>query len=96
MVVRGLIFIVSVCMAGNIYLNWSRGSSYKYVMTTYGELQVATGTLELHRPWKLSPCLLLRANDHDLLLHCFGPYGGNYWCDDIERVGFDSGGALHG
>ncbi len=92
MVVRGLVFIISVYMAGNIYLSWSRESSYKYVMPTYGELQVAIGTLELHRPWKLSPYLLLRTNDHDLLLHCFGPYGRNYWCDDIERVGFDSGG----
>ena len=92
MFVRVLVFILSIYMAGSIYLNWSRESSYRYVIPKYGELQVSTGTLELHRPWKLSPCLLLRANDHDLLLHCFGPYGGNYWCDDIERVGFDSGG----
>lgn len=92
MFVRVLVFILCVYMAGGTYLDWSRESSYKYVIPKYEELQVSTGTLELHRPWKLSPYLLLRTNDRDLLLHCSGPYERNYWCDDIDRVGFDSGG----
>ena len=108
MFVRVLVFILCVYMAGGTYLDWSRESSYKYVIPKYEELQVSTGTLELHRPWKLSPYLLelhrpwklspyllLRTNGRDLLLHCSGPYERNYWCDDIERVGFDSGGALY-
>ncbi len=92
MFVRVLVFILSIYMAGSIYLNWSRESSYRYVIPKYGELQVSTGTLELHRPWKVSPYLLLRTNGRDLLLDCSGPYDRNYWCDDIERAGFDSGG----
>lgn len=92
MFVRVLVFILSIYMAGSIYLNWSRESSYRYVIPKYGELQVSTGTLELHRPWKVAPYLLLRTNGRDLLLDCSGPYDRNYWCDDIERAGFDSGG----
>jgi hypothetical protein len=92
MFVRVLVFILSIYMAGSIYLNWSRESSYRYVIPKYGELQVSTGTLELHRPWKVAPYLLLRTNGRDLLLDCSGPYERNYWCDDIERAGFDSGG----
>lgn len=92
MVARVLLFLVFVYIGGNMYLTWSRESNYKYVLPKYGDLQVTTGTLELNRPWKLSPYLRLRANDRDVLLYCFGPYERNYWCDALERAGFEPGG----
>ncbi|MBL8000165.1 MAG: hypothetical protein JNL32_16200 [Candidatus Kapabacteria bacterium] len=54
-------------------------------MVPFDQLEINSGTLELIKPWKTSPFLVLRNGEKTLRFSCFGPYNRTYWCGDIDN-----------
>jgi hypothetical protein len=72
------------CLAIVLFVTWTREQTSTFSMVTFDQLEINSGSLELIKPWKTSPFLVLRNGEKTLRFSCFGPYNRSYWCGDID------------
>ena len=72
------------CLAIVLFVTWTREQTSTFSMVPFDQLEINSGSLELIKPWKTSPFLVLRNGEKKLRFSCFGPYNRSYWCGDID------------
>lgn len=73
-----------VCLAAVLLVTWAEEQTTTFSMVPFDKLEINSGSLELVKPWKTSPYLVLSNGERALRFSCFGPYNRVYWCGDID------------
>jgi hypothetical protein len=83
-VLRRLVGVALLCAATLIIFGWVGEQNNEFNPVLYKDLEVNVGKIELIKPWKTTPYIVLNENGRDLIFSCYGPYKRNYWCADID------------
>ena len=82
---RHIVSVAFASLAIVLFVMWTREQTSTFSMVPFDQLEINSGTLELIKPWKTSPFLVLRNGEKTLRFSCFGPYNRTYWCGDIDN-----------
>ena len=82
---RHIVSVAFACLAIILFVPWTREQTSTFSMVPFDQLEINSGSLELIKPWKTSPSLVLRSGEKTLRFSCFGPYNRSYWCGDIDN-----------
>ena len=88
---RGLIGLAVLLASLLMLVSWIDNQDETFYLTPFSETEISIGKLELVKPWKTSPYILLDTTSGAVKLSCYGPFKRNYWCGDIEKTGVDPG-----